>query len=76
MEDPIAVDIVALCDMRDACVRVEFYSSENPEMHSEGGGAYNFDLSKGQRLDYGAYSLSGGEMYDSAGLIVISGKKQ
>ena len=72
----ITPKIVALCDMRDACVRVEFYSSADPDVHSEGGGAYNFDLSRGESLPYGGYSLSGGESYDAARLIVISGKKK
>lgn len=72
----IMVDIVALCDMRDASVRVEFYSSTNPEQHTEGGGAYNFDLSAGESLNYGGYLLQNGDTYDSARLIVISGKKK
>ena len=72
----ITVDIIALCDMRDVCLKVEFYSSANPDLHSKGGGAYNFDLSEGESLDYGGYSLSDGDIYDSARLIIISGKKK
>lgn len=72
----IMVEIIALCDMIDVCLKVEFYSSANPNLHSEGGGAYNFDLSEGESLDYGGLSLSGGELYDSARLVVISGKKK
>jgi hypothetical protein len=75
----ILVDIVAKCEMRDACVRVEYYSSDNPENHSTGGGAYNFDLSAGEKLDYGGHSLETAPLtkqYDSARLIVISGKKR
>jgi hypothetical protein len=74
--ESIMVDIVALCDMVDVCFRVEFYSSDNPDLHSEGGGAYNLDLSKGESFDYGGYSFSDGKEYDAARLIIISGKKK
>lgn len=74
--EAITVDITALCDMRDVCLRVEFYSIANPEIHTEGGGSYNFDLSKGDKLDCGDYLLSDGDIYDSAKLIIISGKKK
>lgn len=74
--ESITVEIIALCDMVDVCLKVEFYSIANPDLHSEGGGAYNLDLSKGESLNYGGYALSDGDIYDSARLIVISGKKK